>query len=250
MTVSTSSKQKQDAQKEEPGLHKSPLRTSRGAFYVGLDLGQASDYTALVIVEQLTTYDHVREREPGPWSNDSVKSQSLYHVRHIERFPLGTSYPAITRSVIKRLEAPVLRGNATLVVDKTGVGRAPVDLLREAGLAPVGVTIHGGDAVSRDGANDYRVPKRDLAGTVKVLLQNGQLKIADGMPLTHVLTEELLNFRVKRSEITGHDSYEAWREQDHDDVVLATALACWFPEHGIIPRVRLLYPLDEWDDDL
>jgi hypothetical protein len=26
---------------------------------------------------------------------------------------------------------------------------------------------------------------------------------------------------------TAHDSYEAWREGDHDDLVLATALACW-----------------------
>jgi len=26
---------------------------------------------------------------------------------------------------------------------------------------------------------------------------------------------------------TAHDSYEHWRETDHDDLVLATALACW-----------------------
>ena len=28
----------------------------------------------------------------------------------------------------------------------------------------------------------------------------------------------------------GHDSYEAWREKDHDDLVLATSLAVWMRE--------------------
>jgi hypothetical protein len=28
---------------------------------------------------------------------------------------------------------------------------------------------------------------------------------------------------------TAHDSYEHWREGDHDDLVLAAALACWWP---------------------
>ena len=38
---------------------------------------------------------------------------------------------------------------------------------------------------------------------------------------------ELLNFRRKIDLRTAHDSYEHWRESDHDDLVLATALACW-----------------------
>jgi hypothetical protein len=29
---------------------------------------------------------------------------------------------------------------------------------------------------------------------------------------------------------TGNDSYEAWREGIHDDLVLSVALACWFAE--------------------
>jgi len=30
---------------------------------------------------------------------------------------------------------------------------------------------------------------------------------------------------------TGHDSYEAWREGDHDDIVLSLAVACWSAEN-------------------
>jgi hypothetical protein len=75
------------------------------------------------------------------------------------------------------------------------------------------------------------VPKRDLVAAVQVLLQNGRLKIAPELELAPVLKKELLNFRVKIDPKTAHDSYEHWREGDHDDLVLATALACWYSEY-------------------
>lgn len=49
-------------------------------------------------------------------------------------------------------------------------------------------------------------------------------------PEARLLVEELLNFKVKINVKTAHDSYEAWREGIHDDLVLATALACWYGE--------------------
>jgi hypothetical protein len=46
-----------------------------------------------------------------------------------------------------------------------------------------------------------------------------------------VLKRELLSFRVKLDPRTAHDSYEHWREQDHDDLVLAVACAAWYREY-------------------
>lgn len=37
---------------------------------------------------------------------------------------------------------------------------------------------------------------------------------------------------MKVNVSTGHDSYEAWREGDHDDLVLAAALAAWKAHKG------------------
>ncbi len=70
-------------------------------------------------------------------------------------------------------------------------------------------------------------PKRDLVAKVQSLLQTGALKIAETLALADVLTSELLAFRAKISR-AGRDTYEAWRESDHDDLVLALALACWY----------------------
>jgi hypothetical protein len=163
-------------------------------------------------------------------------------VRHLERCALGTPYPTIVSLVQQRMQALAQQtGQAVrLVVDATGVGRPVVDLLTQARLAPVAVSIHGGDQVTHDGRH-WRVPKRDLVGGMQVLLHTQRLQIAAALPLAQTLVQELLHFRVTIDPRTAHDSYSAWREGQHDDLVLATALACWVGEHPVgYPRIRVL----------
>ena len=112
-------------------------------------------------------------------------------------------------------------------MDNTGVGPAVTDLLKKKALRFRAVTITG-DEVLYAGGGKHRVPKRDLVGALEVPLHTGKLKVAEDLPLWGELKEELLNFRRKISLKTAHDSYEHWRETDHDDLVPTTALACWW----------------------
>ena len=75
------------------------------------------------------------------------------------------------------------------------------------------------------------VPKRDLVSAAQVALQNKVLRIAK-MPNADILIRELLAFRAKISD-SGHDTYSAWREKDHDDLVLACSMAVWFSREVI-----------------
>lgn len=134
--------------------------------------------------------------------------------------------PQVVERVGAMLRDPQLANRSQLVVDATGVGKPIIDLLRNARLNPVAVTITAGASVVRADPTTYSVPKRDLAGTLQVLLQAGRLRIARDIPQSDILVDELLNFRVKISLDSAHDRYEAWRESQHDDLVLATALAC------------------------
>jgi hypothetical protein len=183
------------------------------SFYVGLDLGQSADYTALAVVE---------DTSPG------------LHLRHLERYQLRTPYTDIADNVARLVRDPLLsqRRKPELIVDETGVGKAVVDMFRERKLYFRPVTITGGD-VAREGqvkerGKSYRVPKRDIVGALEVPFHNGTLKVAGDLELWPTLRQELLSFRRKVSLATGHDSYEHWRESDHDDLVLACALACWW----------------------
>ena len=129
------------------------------------------------------------------------------------------------------MRSPALAGGPALVIDQTGCGRPVFDMFQKARLKPIGVSIHGGDTVTRDGST-WKVPKRDLVGVLQVLLQTGRLKVASKLKLGSVLQAEMLNFKVKIDPVTAHDSYSAWRDNEHDDLVLATALACWWAEQN------------------
>lgn len=183
-------------------------------YYSGLDLGQMQDYSALAVVE--------RTENPDP--NNAKKTLYHFAVRHLHRWPLGTAYPAIVADVKTLFGAPPLTSRA-LAVDQTGVGRAVVDLFRSAGITALlqPITITYGES-----GQGSTVAKKNLVGAVQVPLQDRRLKIAESLPLARVLTEELSLFRVKVT-LSANETFEAWRDRDHDDLVLALALALYVP---------------------
>jgi hypothetical protein len=197
------------------------------AYFVGLDLGQRADYTALAVVQS------VKER------NDKGNFEAVLHLRHLERYPLRTSYTTIADGVVSVMRSEALSSDeydparhrlakpkVELLVDKTGVGRGVTDILKERGLKFTGIVIHGGESThNTDGA--YHVPKKDLVAALEVPFDTGRLKIAEGLALWPVLREELQNFRRKQNPKTSHVSFEHWRDSEHDDLVLAVAMASW-----------------------
>lgn len=206
--------------------------------FVGLDLGQTSDPSALIYAERPQWSDDPYRDAPGfllpseldtlRWIDTSRRSPEL-HVRGLKRFPLGTSYPSIVLDVAGLLERLPYPEQTALVIDHTGCGRPVYDMFGAAGLDPIGVSIHGGDqVVTVDGG--FRVPKRDLVGSVQSMLGRRCLKFAADLPLLDVLKGELRNFRYKLDPRTAHDSYSAWRENLHDDCVFAVSLAAWLAE--------------------
>jgi hypothetical protein len=103
-----------------------------------------------------------------------------------------------------------------------------MDMLRRAELGcrrlwPVVIT--SGD-LERHADGHYRVPKRDLIVGLQLLLQRKALQIAAGMQFGPVLAREMAEMRVKITP-SGNEQYGVWREGEHDDLVLAVALACW-----------------------
>lgn len=188
---------------------------SEKVIYCGLDLGQAKDYTAMSVIER-------RKGIPA-----------IYHVRHLKRFELGTSYPSIASQVREVLDSIGVKPSV-LIIDGTGAGRPVCDLFQEGGLFFYTITITGGYKVNVEGRS-INVPKRDLISNIQILLQTKRLKIPSLLPEAQTLVEEMSNFQVKISQ-AGHDSYGAWREGTHDDLLLAVALACWAAENKLLPK--------------
>ena len=121
-----------------------------------------------------------------------------------------------------------------MVVDQTGVGRAVVDLMRRAVGWVVPVTITGGHAVTMSEDRSFHVPKKELVTCLQVVLQSRRLRIARTLHEAAVLVRELQQFQVKITQ-AAHETFGVWREGQHDDLVLAVALACWWAERN--PRL-------------
>ena len=147
---------------------------------------------------------------------------SIFQVGHLERLPLGTTYPAIVQHV-GRLLARLPEGTE-LCIDYTGVGRPIFDLFRYSCTSPIGVLITSGvsEAIV-DGI--AHAPKLVLIPRLQALLHEGRLKIQRDLPEAKNLVSELMDFRVQYTA-AGHLTFNA-REGRHDDLVLALAIACY-----------------------
>ena len=149
-------------------------------------------------------------------------------VRHVERVPLGTPYPRVVERVRQIVQSEQLRGRCALAVDATGVGEPVVDLLRAArlGCEICAVTITSGEYQHNRGASVWNVPKRDLIAHVQVLLERDELRIARRMRDAGSLVRELLDMQSITTS-SGRRRLGADGYGQHDDLVIALALACW-----------------------
>jgi hypothetical protein len=193
---------------------------TKRSYFVGLDLGQVSDPTAIAVLERHRIPQLDLGRVPA-----EIPYRDKWVVRYAERLSLRTEYPAVIEHMRRLLHTSPLSGNSRLIVDYTGVGRPVYDLLRRARLSPVGVTITAGDKWSMDGAS-YRVAKSLLASHLDATLNEDDFHVAPTLKEAEVLKAELGDF-WRRTTASGHTQFEA-REGRHDDLVLASTIALWY----------------------
>jgi len=175
--------------------------------FIGCDFGQAQDYTAIAYADR--------------------KGNTLEY-RHIERLKLGTRYDDQIKRIKEVWDAVSDETGKTpiLIVDYTGVGRPIVENMRKENLFPIAVTVTGGTTSHKDGKN-WTVPKKELVLPFIIGVQNGTVKLVEGHDYSNVIIDEMLNFKMKINIATGNESFEAWRERDHDDLVFAAALVAY-----------------------
>src|SRR5579862_7708918 len=164
-----------------------------GRFYIGLDLGQANEFTALAVLERprVGLDTHPRLRRPA------------YALRDLRRFPVGTPYPEMFQDVLKLLSHPPLACLDTLLVlDQTGVGSAVMGMLHDTLQTKVPcshctVTVTAGQAGGHHEGVGLCIPKKELVGAVQVLLQARRLQVPRTLPEAQLLVKELENFKMR-----------------------------------------------------
>lgn len=184
-------------------------------FFVGVDLGQVRDPTAIAVVE----------------------ATDVLRLRHLERVALKTKYMQVVARVRRISRCKALDGKCQVVSDATGVGRPVAEMLQAANLGGklVPVVVTAGERESRQG--EYRgVPKRDLIAGLSQMLRNKEVLLASDLRDRQALQQELaiMTLRLPRER----EQYAAWRYGEHDDTVFAVALACWGARRDLLKRQR------------
>ena len=218
-------------------------------FHLGVDLGQANDWTALVVAE---TYEEEATEEglpagvPPRRARGPAQTGTVLHVREIartremsyveigcriralvEREELTSTYPANRLYDSKVLVKDEVKIPPSVAVDSTGVGRGVVDILRSMGVEFTPVTITSGHTQGTRPGGYKTVPKPDLIWSMVAAMQSGWIKIAPGLEHADALRDELLNYRLKVNINTGYTGFEPLREKEHDDLVLALGMCLY-----------------------
>ena len=168
-------------------------------YYIGVDLGQTRDYTAIVIIEHAP--DTFQERDPVTFAHLTRVRAGL---RHAERIPLDTPYPDVVFRVSNIAQSANLNGPITLLVDSTGLGAPVVDHLRRSKLN-----------CKLDPIVFTEQRKQDLIANLIFLFEGQSLTLAHNLPLLDAVIEELTGLRAKGTVAK------------HDDLAFALALAAW-----------------------
>ena len=190
-------------------------------FIIAASLGTSMQPTAIAVLEQEVLKNRNRVAETG-----------ALQLRHLERLPLDVNYPKTAARISKLLETKEIKdeekcGGAEVLLDLTGSGRAIVELFERAEIQPISVRIIGaGMSEEKAQSGEWRIPKVELIGALRVLYEAERLKTAKGLDLVPELLNEFRNFKMRPPRIDPNDP-ESWREGQSDDLIFAVALAAW-----------------------
>lgn len=171
-----------------PRLGPKPASTAN-AHFIGLDLGQSRDYSALAVVS-------------------ASKSTRRLRLEFLEQCPLGLSYAALPPAIHQIIDVLGHNRHATLAIDATGPGRPVVDMIRRSGLQVEiqPFVIGAGNAGCHFRNGIYSIGRETLLSALRAAIETRRLVFPANLPCKPLLIDQLLG-------------------NGHDDLVFAIALA-------------------------
>ncbi|HSL82165.1 MAG TPA: hypothetical protein VLF66_05280 [Thermoanaerobaculia bacterium] len=181
---------------------------------IGVAIGSRRDPTSLAVVED-------------EWRRDEDRNLvEHYLVRHLERLPPGTSYPAVARRIAEIVDALRERDQSWpfIFVDATGRGEPVVELIENAISRSRVRTVFftHGDRRSEEG-KQIILGKAFLVTRLQTLLQTIRLHLPRN-PEAQALAQDLREYEVQVTE-DANERYGAFRVGRHDDLITALGLA-------------------------
>jgi hypothetical protein len=205
-------------------------------YWLGVDLAQAQDNTALVAVhdECLPVWGQSSRQVLGPRNRTIVFADKFK----------GVSYPDVVSHILRTMTKEPLRGRTRLAIDGSGLGRVCSDLIFEQGVEHDAIQMTVGQNWTRKDRY-VNVGKTLLLETLSLLFATGDLTFAHDLPLREDILAELETFQLEQTAAGNQIIVQGKSGAHHGDLAIALAVAVFASEH-LVPGFVGVGQLDAW----
>lgn len=192
-----------------------PKVTGFVRYWIGADLGQANDFSSVVVIkdQQLPIYDGIRV----------VLGARNRTIVYADKFR-GVSYVDVVDHLIKLRNALPFGGKSELVIDGTSIGRVVSDMLWEQGVDHAAVQMTGGQEWRRSGRY-VNASKTLLIENLAVLFAAGELTFAHDLPLRKEIEEDLASFATQTTAAGNQIITQSRNASGHGDLGIGLIVA-------------------------
>lgn len=197
-------------------------------YFVGADLGQASDFSSAVVIKD----------QQLPIANGSrvVLGPRERTVVFADKFR-GVSYVDVVDYLIRLRNAPPFGGKSELIIDGTSIGRVVSDMMFEQSVDHTAVQMTGGQEWRRSGRY-VNASKTLMIENLAVLFASGDLKFAHDLPLRSEIEDELASFTTQTTAAGNQIITQSRNTSGHGDTGIALIVAAFASQYLVPKNIR------------
>lgn len=213
-----------------------PRVTGFSTYWVAADLGQANDYSAVVVIKD--------EALPIVGDGKVIVGPRERTVVYADRFR-GVSYVDVVDHLIKVRNAPPFGGKSELVIDGTSIGRVVSDMLWDQGVGHNAVQMTGGQDWSKKSSRYVNAGKTFMIENLAVLFASGDIKFAYDLPLRDEIETDLASFTTQTTAAGNQIITQSRSAAGHGDLGIALIVGA-FASQYLKPQKILVSTLRGW----
>lgn len=198
-----------------------PRVTGFSRFQLAADLGQANDYSAVVVIKD----------EALPIVDDGavIVGPRKRTVVYADRFR-GVSYVAVVDHLIRLTNAPPFGGKSELAIDGTSIGRVVSDMLWDQNIDHKAVQMTGGQDWTRKGRY-VNAGKTFMIENLAVLFAAGEIRFAHDLPLRAEIEQDLASFTTQTTAAGNQIITQSRSAAGHGDLGIALIVGAFATQY-------------------
>lgn len=193
----------------DPGV---PRVTGYVNYWVAADLGQANDFSAVVVIkDQALPIVDAGKVIVGPRERTVVFA---------DRFK-GVSYVDVVDYLIRLRNAPPFGGKSELVIDGTSIGRVVSDMLEAQNVQHKAITMTAGQDWSKKSSRYVSAGKTFMVENLAVMFAAGEIRFAHDLPLRSDIEADLASFTTATTAAGNQIITQSRSAAGHGDLGIA-----------------------------